>query len=164
MKKTFFRGKAELHGEARLDTLFGVLLDGDGDYVSFEPEAASSYSNRFDYAAQVTPTPLHVLDRISPVFPRFFPFFARHGRPNSSKQRSTVANSGCSDLWQGTFGVSLWFTRRDCAIPGRYEALYSHSQVDSCSSSPEECWTDPANSNIHVLIGCAANGGKNSPI
>ena len=102
--------KASLHGEARLDTLFGVLLDGDGDYVSFEPEAASSYSNRFDYAAQ------------------------------------------------GTFGVSLWFTRRDCAIPGRYEALYSHSQVDSCNSSPEECWTDPANSNIHVLIGCAANG------
>ena len=30
--------------------------------------------------------------------------------------------------------------------------------MDSCNSSPEECWTDPANSNIHVLIGCAANG------
>ena len=74
MKKTFFRGKAELHGEARLDTLFGVLLDGDGDYVSFEPEAASSYSNRFDYAAQVTPTPA---TRFRPHLARFSPVFSR---------------------------------------------------------------------------------------
>ena len=31
-------------------------------------------------AAEVIPTPLHVLDRISPISPRFFPFFARFHR------------------------------------------------------------------------------------
>ena len=31
-------------------------------------------------AQKVIPTPSHVLDRISPIFPRFFPFFARFHR------------------------------------------------------------------------------------
>lgn len=51
----------------------------------------------------------------------------------------------------GQFGISMWFTRKTCPIPGRYEALYSHSQDDDGSSS----WSDVTNSNIHILIGCS---------
>lgn len=29
----------------------------------------------------------------------------------------------------GEFGVSMWFTRKDCIIPGRYEMLFGHHQV-----------------------------------
>ena len=53
------------------------------------------------------------------------------------------------------FGISMWFTRKTCPIPGRYEALYTHAQADATFSD----WMDPTNSGIHILIGCAGGDG-----
>jgi hypothetical protein len=93
--------QAELGGDAVLDAEFGVMLDGQGDYVSVQPQG--SYSSSLNYAKDAQ------------------------------------------------FGVSLWFTRKTCPVAGRYEALYTHAQETGRSSS----WSDPTNSGIHILVGCA---------
>ena len=50
---------------------------------------------------QVIPTPLHVLGRISPIFPPFFPFFARFHRLDEAVPTSPKPESRATKQCQG---------------------------------------------------------------
>ena len=50
----------------------GAIAGANGDVYCFPSDT--------ERVLKVIPTPSHVLGRISPIFPRFFPFFARFHR------------------------------------------------------------------------------------
>ena len=56
-----------------------------------------------EYALEdkVIPTPLHVLGRISPIFPRFFPFFARFHRLAEAVPTNRKPEPRAERQWQG---------------------------------------------------------------
>ena len=58
----------------------------------------------------------------------------------------------------GSFGVSFWFTKRACNIPGSYEELYHQSEADGRSGY----WRG---STIIITIGCGNyTNTSNAPI
>ena len=58
----------------------------------------------------------------------------------------TVVGDSTTYASDGTFGLSFWFTKHQCSVPGRYEMLWRHEQNGWRSSS------------VHVYIGCGAEG------
>ena len=51
----------------------------------------------------------------------------------------------------GSFSISLWFTRAECDISGRYEELFRQQQIDGWSGRRD-------GSSISITIGCARAG------
>ena len=60
-------------------------------------------------------------------------------------------NDAASYALDGTFGISFWFTRRECDIPGRYEELFRQQEKNGYGGSY-------SGSAILIEIGCASGG------
>ena len=58
----------------------------------------------------------------------------------------TVAGDSLTYASYGRFSISLWFTKHECTIPGRFEYLWRHERGGWQSSS------------IRMYIGCASQG------
>lgn len=52
----------------------------------------------------------------------------------------------------GSFSISMWFTKRECTDQGRLEMLYAHTE------SSDGSWWSGETSHIHVYIGCSEQG------
>lgn len=53
----------------------------------------------------------------------------------------TVVGDDLNYVEDGTFGISLWFTKHECVVPGRYEMLWRHEDAGWRTSS------------VHIYIG-----------
>ena len=56
---------------------------------------------------QVIPTPLHVLDRISPIFPPFFPVFCAFSPSRRGSSNAASRNPGPRNIGKGVRTLSL---------------------------------------------------------
>ena len=71
----------------------GAIAGANGDVYCFPSDT--------ERVLKVIPTPSHVLGRISPIFPRFFPFFARFHRLDEAVPTSPEPESRAKKQRQG---------------------------------------------------------------